>query len=374
MPATKFRGKWYVDAWINVPGQGRQRIRRLSPVQTRRGAEQHERQLVESALSTSTPCVERRFDEYAVEFLKTYAITNNKLAEVESKEMILRVHLIPFFGEHLISEIGRTEIEQYKAVQVEKHLSPKTINNHLTVLRKMLMEAVERGELEHVPAIKWLKVPKPAFKFLDFEEAERLVTATDEEWRPMVEFALKTGLRIGELLALRWEDLDLVAGRVMVRRAVSRGKIGTPKNGKEREVPLSRKAMALMKRHRHLKGELVFSGPAGEMLKRDQPRWPLWRAWRKSGLVTAERKLLGWHVLRHSFASHLVMRGVPLKTVQELLGHSTIEMTMRYAHLSPVVRRDAVELLDQSAPQRGLDGLGNHLGTAGSRDPEGIEI
>jgi integrase len=77
------------------------------------------------------------------------------------------------------------------------------------------------------------------------------------------------------------------------------------------------------------------------MLTHAQTRWPLKRALKSAGL-----RQIGWHSLRHSFASHLVVRGAPIQSVQELLGHSSIEMTMRYAHLSPDVRRDAAKLLD----------------------------
>jgi hypothetical protein len=76
-----------------------------------------------------------------------------------------------------------------------------------------------------------------------------------------------------------------------------------------------------------------------------QTKWPLWKAARNAGL-----RRIGWHMLRHTFASHLVMRGAPIKTVQELMGHSTIEMTIRYSHLSPDARRDAVRLLDIKEP------------------------
>jgi site-specific recombinase XerD len=83
------------------------------------------------------------------------------------------------------------------------------------------------------------------------------------------------------------------------------------------------------------------------MLTHAQTRWPLKRA-----LKNARLKHIGWHALRHSFASHLVMRGAPVKCVQELLGHCSIERTMRHAHLSPDVRRDAVKLLDVREPVR----------------------
>jgi site-specific recombinase XerD len=96
-----------------------------------------------------------------------------------------------------------------------------------------------------------------------------------------------------------------------------------------------------LKDARHLRGPLVFCGADGHMLTKNEVKHPLWRAYRKAGL-----RQIGWHVLRHTYASHLTMRGAPLKVVQELLGHSTIRMTEKYAHLSPNVKTDAVKLLD----------------------------
>ena len=87
---------------------------------------------------------------------------------------------------------------------------------------------------------------------------------------------------------------------------------------------------------------------SGELLGTVDTRLPLWRACKKAGL-----RQIGWHALRHTFASHLVMRGASIKAVQELLGHSSIQMTMRYAHLAPEVARDAVNLLDKPANARG---------------------
>jgi integrase len=350
MPVTKYRGKYYADVYVDVPSQGVRRIRRRSPIQTRKGAETFERELIEAALSTSTRSrEERRLADFAVEFLETYCAANNKYASIEAKESILRVHLIPSMGQLLLSEVSARRIEAYKAQKLVEKLSPKTVNNHLTVLRKMLSVAQEWDLIEHVPPVKWLRVPPQKFDFLSFEEAERLVKATDTSWRPAILVGLRCGLRLGEIMGLRWQDVDLVAGRLVVNRTVSRGRIGSPKNGRTREVPLGLEVLRALKEHRHLKGELVFPAFDGRLLHRNETKHPLWRACKRAGL-----RLVGWHVLRHTFASHLVMRGAPIKAVQELLGHSTIEMTMRYAHLSPNVTREVVGL---------LDGSGNITGT-----------
>lgn len=108
---------------------------------------------------------------------------------------------------------------------------------------------------------------------------------------------LRCGLRLGEIIALRWrEDLDLVTGRLVVNRAVSRGRIETPKNGRTREIPLGLEVLRALKGHRHLKGELVFPGPMGRLLHKEETKHPLWRACRKAGL-----RRIGWHVLRCGF-------------------------------------------------------------------------
>lgn len=347
-PATgRVSAVWMVDVDLRHPDGRRQRTRKVSPVQTRRGAESYERNLRESLLAERSGRKEvarkepPRFSKFAEEFLETYAEANNKPSEVASKRVSLKNHLVPVFGKKRLDEIGARDVEAYKAMKLKEGLSPKTVNNQLAVLGRMLRIARRWELVEKVPEITLLRVQPQEFDFLDFEEDERLIEGADPEWRPMVTLALRTGLRQGELRALRWEDVDLKAGRLVVRRAAWKDRIGTPKSGRSREVPLSDQALAALRGHRHLKGDLVFSSEDGGMLTAKSCKWPLWRACRRAGL-----RRVGWHVLRHTFASHLVMRGAPLKAVQELLGHADIKMTMRYAHLSPDARREAVRLLD----------------------------
>ena len=338
------RGFWFVDFVFEHPDGRHERIRKVSPVQTRRGAEQYERELRQALLDgfrkerKETP----RFAAFAQEFLEVYAATNNKFSTLTAKKSAFKHHLLPAFGRSRLDEIGMRDIEAYKAKKLAEGLKPKSLNNHLTILRKALSVAVDWELLSHVPKVRWLKGPHPEFDFLTFDEAERFLEAADPEWRPMFTLALRTGLRIGELRALRWDDVDLVAGRLVVRRCDWRGHVGTPKSGRNRELPLSGDVLAALKAQRHLRGELVFCAEGGRAWKENECKWPIWRACKKAGL-----RKISWHVLRHTFASHLVMKGVPLKAVQELMGHATIEMTLRYSHLSPEVGRGAVQLLDR---------------------------
>jgi site-specific recombinase XerD len=124
-----------------------------------------------------------------------------------------------------------------------------------------------------------------------------------------------------------------------------------------REVPLSNEAIAPLKAHRHLKGDYVFCETDGRRITHSRVKSVVPSTCKKAQLA----KRLTTHDLRHTFASHLVMRGVALKAVQELLGHATIDMTMRYAHLSPEVKREAVQVLDR--PARGEIGADvGHMG------------
>jgi site-specific recombinase XerD len=104
-----------------------------------------------------------------------------------------------------------------------------------------------------------------------------------------------------------------------------------------------------LKGHRHLRGPYVFCQPDGQPLTASMTEHRLSRAVSRAG-ISREQGRITWHDLRHTYGSHLAMRGVPLKVIQELMGHATIEMTMRYAHLAPEARESAVQQLDWPVP------------------------
>jgi integrase len=366
MPVRRTQdGRWRYRVVVDLPGGDQIRISGSAPRHNNNkdAARQAEKEHILRALTEASAPKEPVQEAPTVnEFVKSYleiSTLKNKPSSIKAKESLLRMHLLPRVGhlkldqvtyaviEDLKVDLAKTPLSNFtrKCKQKPKNeiqfLSQKTINNCLTVLRRMLSIARKRGMIASVPEVEWLRAPLPEFDFLDFEESQRLIDAAEGEWRTMMLTALRTGLRFGELLALRWQDVDLVAGRIVVRQNWVLGQIGTPKSGHAREIPLGEEVLKALKSHRHLRGPLVFCTMGGEVFTVGEPRYWLARVCRKAGL-----REIGWHTLRHTFASHLAMRGAPLKAIQELLGHATIQMTMRYAHLAPEVARDAVRLLD----------------------------
>lgn len=353
-----------IDFTYRHPDGRRERIRRVAQATNKRQAEAEER-AIRRALADGTYGGEEGTEtkqipsvaEFERTFIDLYARPTNKPSEVESKQHVFRLYLVPALGELRLDEVGTLEVDRLKADLLGNGLAPKTVVNILAVLSKMLHYSVDVGLLAQAPRIRFPKCPAPEFDFFDFGEAERLLDAAERwapEWYMSILLALRTGLRRGELFELRWGDVDLTAGRLRVARSISWGHVGTPKNGKARTIPLAPATVAALRRHRHLRGELVLAGPDGRHVPVNTADANLRRTCRLAGL-----REVGWHVLRHTFASHLVMKGVPLKHIQELLGHATIQMTMRYAHLAPDSVREAVALLDEPA----APGDGNHVAT-----------
>ena len=323
---------WDVDFQVTLPS-GR-RVRERKRVRgTKRVAQEWERQRYQQLLTTgvSSPDLTTLAD-FVEEYLDM-ARVNNKLSAVQTKEAALRNHILPMLGTKPLIDVDERQVERLKAKLQARGLKAKTINNHLSVLRSLLETARRHGVIDRVPDFRWMKVQEADFDFLTFEESEALIAAADPEWRPMIQLALRTGLRLGELLGLQWGDLQ--GQRLTVRRSYVRGEISTTKTHKSRTIPLA-SDVVLPSRDRLF----VFGNADGTPLEKGCTKWPLWRACDAAGV-----RRISWHVLRHTFASQLAMRGVSLAVVRELMGHTTIKMTLRYAHLAPGWHEDAVATL-----------------------------
>ena len=270
-----------------------------------------------------------------------------------------------------LEEVNSWLVDKWRAQRLRQGISPKTVNRDIAALRAALSKAVEWGRLETHPLTRFKpkKVDQKArVRYLSEAEEARLrqalrdrearirrERATANAWRrarcrpekpdladlpfadhlaPMVLLSINTGLRRGELFNLTWADVDLERAMLTV--------VGySSKTGTTRHVPLNTEAVTVLRRWKHQTGGgdgLVFPGRGGSRLT------DVKKGWRRL-LELAGIEGFRWHDLRHHFASRLVMAGVDLNTVRELLGHSDIKMTLRYAHLAPEHKAAAVAML-----------------------------
>jgi integrase len=272
-----------------------------------------------------------------------------------------------------IDRITAWQVDKWKTNRKKSGTAPATINRDVLMLKAALNKAVEWKLMESNPvaSVKPLKgANQKRVRYLSPDEEKRLFkTLKDREeeirskrqsantWRsernlgclpeipknqfadhllPMVLISIHTGLRFGELTSLTWNDVLLTdLPYLTVQAAYS-------KSHKTRHVPLNETGTNALKKWRYQSNDvtgLVFPSPTGGKLGSVKTAW-------LKALKKAKISDFKWHDLRHHFASKLVMAGVDLNTVRELLGHSSIDMTLRYAHLAPEHKATAVALLD----------------------------
>jgi integrase len=276
----------------------------------------------------------------------------------------LTLHFKKWFGRPLTA-ISVADVEDWRTKRINEGITPATVRRDLDTLASVLTRAMKLGHLAD-NVVRRVERPRidrsPKVRYLSLEEESRLREALetrDQEmrkartsanaWRrarkqellpplphygdhltPAVLVSMNTGMRRGELLSLRWAAIDFKAKQLTIEGS-------TAKNQQTRHLPLNTEALATLKAWREQsEGERVFAIDTGF-----KSAWaPL--------LVRAKITAFRWHDLRHHFASRLVQASVPLNTVRELLGHGSLAMTLRYAHLAPDQKREAVARLVQS--------------------------
>lgn len=349
MTARKFRSKWGVDFWFNHI-----RHRKQSPENSRAGAQSYEAVLRGKLVrgesiereEEKTQSQETTFEQFAQRWFNEYVMSNGKPSTQYSRKVILFPSLIPFFGKMHISKITVSDVERYKAhLQSKKGLANRTINEHLLVFHHCVSTAYEWLQLNGVPPkITWLKCPPPRTDYLSFDESELLLSHADGITREIILTGLKTGMRLGELIGLQWSSIDWHNNLIIVQHSWSHyaKKLGSPKSNRVRHVGMTIDLYEMLLKRKRSTG-FVFLDADGEHFNQHRLGRRLATVCKKAGL-----RHIGWHTLRHTFASHLMMRGAPMPAVQALMGHSTIDMTMRYTHLSPSTMRTAIDLLNPS--------------------------
>jgi integrase len=285
---------------------------------------------------------ERTLGEVAEEYL-AYKRDHGKRS-LKDDERIVRARLLPAFGAGLpVQRLTAAAIAQYEKARMAtlarggRPLSAHTVRNELGVLRHCLRLARRWGYLDVVPEVVLPKMPRGRLRFLEADEIGRLLDACrasrNRSLAAVVVLALHTGMRKGELLGLEWARVDLSSARIRLDRTKSDEPRGVPINRAVYEALIALAPDPDQRRGR------VF--PAGNDRRGSQIRTAFEAALTRAGI-----RGFRFHDLRHTAASHLVMRGASLKDVQEILGHADLRMTTRYAHLSPAHLRGAVERLE----------------------------
>jgi len=243
-----------------------------------------------------------------------------------------------FFGNIPVATITQQKVEKFLAVKMtegKRILTPATRNRHLAHLSSMFNKGIEWGLVLDNPAstIKPLKENGSRTRFLDQDEINKLLSSASIEFHPVLMTALHTGMRRGEILKLKWTDVDFQNGIIIVQES---------KSGKKRMIPMDDTLLSTLRGlpSRFEKG-FVFPSP----VKKGQPQFDFKRQF-KNTLRRSGIENFRFHDLRHTFASHLVMSGVDLLVVKELLGHASLRMTMKYSHLAPEHRLRAIKTLD----------------------------
>jgi len=350
------RGGWHVDIRLPLPDgrpyRERKRINTPSKVAAQRWGQERERHLLQHGLPQPKKEVPT-FAEFWPRFLDAHARANRqKPSGIATKEMIGRVHLIPSLGELGLDAISTERVQQVKVALSAR--SPKTVNNVITVLNTVLKKSVEWNVIDRMPCtIRLVHVPPPPAKFHDFEEFERLVEAAGKRSHDACLVVLlggEAGLRRGEIAALQWSDIDFGKRQLAVRRSRWKGHVEAPKGGRLRYVPMTQRLTVALQAARHLRGPWLFCDSNGQPLSEYIIANHVDHAARSAKLDAR-----GVHVLRHTFCSHLAMRGAPARAIQELAGHKDLSTTQRYMHLSPAAVGEAIRLLESGGvlPARG---------------------
>ena len=365
----KRRGKWVVDF---RDGAG---VRRWVTCETRRRADAVLAERLDESRQPRQPVVDPdiRLAEYSQRWLNLIRLTV-KPRTLSSYEQTLRLHLLPGLGPVKIRNLAKGHIKMLLADKLDSGLARNSVRIIHATLRAMLNAAIDDSVILASPADKLgrqfkLMIPAAArqedIKAMNREQVSAFLTAThaapnpyERRHYPIFLLLARTGMRLGEARALQWNDVNWTGHEIRVARALSAGRIETPKSGHGRTVDMSDQlARALLQLQLECKRETLRRGWADV---------PLWVFWTETGTPLDESRVrkvftkmlkaaglplhFSPHCLRHSFASLLLQQGESPAYVQRQLGHASIQLTVdTYGKWLPLGNKAAVNRLDEES-------------------------
>jgi integrase len=239
-----------------------------------------------------------------------------------------------------ISKIKRNHIEEYANQQIDDK-APKTVNGALDHIKSIFKYAIKNDYIRKSPAedvVKFALKDEKEAPYFTKKELVKIWDNSNEHWVNFFKILYYTGMRKSELINLTWKNVNLKKGEESVT-VISSEDFRT-KTGRKRTIPLHRNAIDIIKGQKGIHKKYVFVSKEGKIIHRDKPYRNLKAALKRAGLEGDV------HKLRHTMASHAILKGVSIYEVKELLGHQDIQTTMIYAHLSPNTLRKAINKLE----------------------------
>lgn len=305
-------------------------------------------------------CEQMTFAQFAARWLIDYAPVAYKPSTRAEYTACVRNHLLPWFGSLDLCEVSSARVQTYVASVASGELSASSVRNHLTVLRSMFTVAQSWGLVDANPidGVVGPRAERADINYLSPSEIRQLIEATPAKWRPLIASACLLGLRKGELLALRWSDIDFEKATVRISSTLYRGHLQTAKTSSSvRSVPLAgfvAVQLLSLKDSTRSEGDFVFTQD-DKLLDSRVPNRVLSRSLRAAGL-----KSIRFHDLRHSFVAAHIAAGTPVKVIQALAGHATVKTTMDvYGHLMPALYGQAATAIEDSVFGEAVE-HGNH--------------
>jgi integrase len=293
------------------------------------------------------------FGAFVEQQWKVLVLPTFKRTTQHGYQAVLRVHVLPTWQDAPLRDIDRLAIQQWVADRLRRGIGWQSVRNAWVLLSSILETAVEFGYLQSNPA-RGVKFPQKALKkkpaMIAGGDFAKLLEQLNETHRTMVSLIAATGLRIGELLALRWSSLDLEDGALTVRESVFEGKFQAPKTQRAlRTIPLGPYAVKALKEHRDRLSrngddDLVFGNRKGDPLRESKL---LTKVLQPAAKIAGLGRVT-WHQFRHIHSSLLNDLNVPVKIAQEQLGHASIATTLNiYTHAVDASHRKAIEAVER---------------------------
>lgn len=342
MSVRKIRNSWWVD--FRFEGV---RYRKKSPENMRPGAQAYEL-LLRSRLARGQPLhgpaspAARTFRSFAEEWFRTSMEPNIKPSTRVSARYTLERVLAPAFGSRHLEEVDQRAIDEFKAARLRAGIKPQTVNSDLSLLRACFTTAYDWGLLPRVPKVTRLREHHTEKLPLTVDDARKLLAARGPAaWHVALLLGLYAGLRLGEILALQWSavHLDDPVPYLRVSQNMSAGEVTSPKGNRPREIPLATELLHSLARCARPEGFVVCRRD-GRPYSRSAAGESLRRRCRAAGV-----RPIGWHILRHTFASLLNRAGGDGTAIQALLGHAKFATTALYLHLAEGSLQGTVALL-----------------------------